>query len=756
MTDEATRARDEPTHFIQDIIEQDLAGGKHNAVVTRFPPEPNGYLHIGHAKSIVLNYSLAKDFSGRFHLRFDDTNPTTEDAEFVDSIQRDIRWLGVDWGDNLFHASDYFERLYRFAEQLINQEQAYVDSLSDEDVRAYRGTVTEAGKPSPHRDRSVAENLDLFRRMRAGEFQDGEHVLRAKIDMASPNMKMRDPLIYRIRRHHHYRTGDEWCIYPLYDFAHCLSDYIEGITHSICTLEFENNRELYDWILDALVKGERPHQYEFARLAMTHTIMSKRNLLELVRDGHVSGWDDPRMPTLSGYRRRGYTPEAIRRFCEAIGVAKNNSTVEVALLEHTLRDDLNRRARRVMAVLDPLPVVIENYPQDKQEELDAAYFPADIGKEGSRRLPFSANLLIERADFAEHPPKGFHRLTVGGRVRLRHGYVIRCDGVERDDAGNIAKLRCSHEPDTLDAAPKGPRVKGTIHWVCAKTAVEVEVRLFDRLFKDEFPGAGDADFKDSLNPNSLTVGRAHVELSLKSAAVGDLFQFERTGFFRVDEDTQGDGLVFNRTVPLKDSWAKQSKQDLAPPKRERSKPGAVASTPALLLDADAQALVDTHALDPSQAKVLAENPRLLATFNDALSSGQPAQALSAIIANDIRSAAKGIDGDLPISGQGVARVVELTSSGKISSSAAKRLIKAMVGGEGDPDAIIKARGLAKMGDDELSSVVAAALAQNAEVVERYRAGEKNLFGVLMGAAMREAAGRADAGAVKKVLSEALG
>ena len=493
---------DAGSNFIRTIIEADLASGKHQRVITRFPPEPNGYLHIGHAKSICLNFGVAADYHGRCHLRFDDTNPDKESVEYVENIQRDVRWLGFDWGEHLYFASDYYGRLHDCAVELIRLGKAYVCELSDAQIREYRGTVTEPGRPSPWRDRSVEENLDLFARMRAGELDEGSMVLRARIDMAHPNMKMRDPLMYRVKKSHHYRTGDAWCIYPFYDFAHGLSDSFEGITHSLCTLEFENNRELYDWYLDAL-DVYHPQQIEFARLKLGYTLMSKRKLLQLVEEGHVRGWDDPRMPTIAGFRRRGYTPESIRDFAERVGVAKANSMVDPSLLEHAIRDDLNPRVRRVMAVLRPLKVVIENWEEGAVEWLDASYYPHDVPKEGSRQVPFSRVLYIEREDFAMEPPKKWFRLAPGREVRLRYGYLITCTDVVTDEAGEVIELRCTYDPDTRGGnAPDGRKVKGTLHWVSAEHAPEVEVRLYDRLFSAEEPGK-DHEFHEDLNPNSL-------------------------------------------------------------------------------------------------------------------------------------------------------------------------------------------------------------------------------------------------------------
>jgi glutaminyl-tRNA synthetase len=546
------------SNFLRTIVSDDLRTGKHTHVATRFPPEPNGYLHIGHAKSICLNFGLANEFGGTCNLRFDDTNPTTEDVEYVDSIQEDVRWLGFEWS-HLFYASDYFERLYDYAVELIKQGKAYVDSLTADEIREYRGTLTEPGRDSPYRTRSVEENLDLFARMRAGEFPDGAHVLRAKIDMASPIVVMRDPPIYRIRRATHHRTGDRWCIYPLYDFTHCLSDAQEGITHSICTLEFENNRPLYDWVLDQLPVPSHPQQIEFARLNLNYTVMSKRKLLKLVQGGYVSGWDDPRLPTISGLRRRGYTPEAIREFCERIGVARRDSTVDIGMLEHAIREDLNARAPRAMAVLRPLRIVIENYPEGQVEELEAVNNPEDPSA-GTRRVPFSRVLHIEQDDFFEQPPPKFFRLSPGREVRLRYAYIIKCVGVVKDASGAITELRCTYDSETRSGMPgAGRKVKATLHWVSASHAIDAEVRLYDRLFTEEDPEAGKdgADYLSLLNPHSLErLPGAKLEPGLASATVGSRWQFERQGYFCVDPDSRPGALVFNRTVTLRDTWAK--------------------------------------------------------------------------------------------------------------------------------------------------------------------------------------------------------
>ncbi len=553
----------ESTDFIREIIKEDLRTGRFDGRVhTRFPPEPNGYLHIGHAKSICLNFGVAQEFGGLCNLRFDDTNPSKEEVEYVKSIEEDVAWLGYDWGDREYFASDYFDQLYEYACQLIKLGKAYVCDLSAEEMRAYRGTLTEPGKESPYRNRSIEENLDLFERMRAGEFPDGSRTLRAKIDMSSGNLNMRDPVIYRIMRVHHHRTGDEWCIYPMYDFAHSLSDSIERITHSLCTLEFEDHRPLYEWFQEQL-GVYRSQQIEFARLNLNYTVLSKRKLLKLVEGGYVSGWDDPRMPTLSGLRRRGYTPEAIRDFCDRIGVAKTNSVVDVALLEHCVRQDLNKRAPRVMGVLDPLRVVIENYPEGQVEEMEAVNNPEDESM-GTRLVPFSRVLYIERDDFREDPPRKYFRLAPGREVRLRYAYFIRCEDVIKDENGQVVELRCTYDPETRGGyAPDGRKVRGTIHWVSAEHALDAEVRLYDRLFVKENPAEtdGDADFTVNLNPASLEVlPSCKVEPSLANAAPGSIYQFERKGYFCVDTgDSSPERLVFNRTVSLRDTWAKIEK-----------------------------------------------------------------------------------------------------------------------------------------------------------------------------------------------------
>ncbi|MEM8932260.1 MAG: glutamine--tRNA ligase/YqeY domain fusion protein, partial [Acidobacteriota bacterium] len=557
----------ETNDFIREKIRDDLAARRYDGVVTRFPPEPNGYPHIGHAKAICLNFGVAADFGGRCHLRFDDTNPETESPEYVEALQRDIRWLGFDWGEHLYFASDYFERMVELAEQLIRDGKAYVDSQSSEEIRANRGSISEAGTPSPFRDRSVEVNLDLLRRMRDGEFDDGAHVVRAKIDMSAANMLMRDPLLLRIRKAHHYRRGEGWCLYPMYDYAHCLEDAFENVTHSLCSLEFENNRELYDWVLDACgFEHPRPEQTEFARLNLGYTVMSKRKLLKLVQEGVVAGWDDPRMPTLSGLRRRGVPPEAIRDFCERVGVTRNYNIIDVALLEHATREALNFEAPRRMAVIEPLKVVVENWPEEQVDRLDADDWPRDVPKEGSRQVPFSRELWIDRDDFREDPPEGYFRLAPGREVRLRYAYLLTCRDVVRDADGAIVELRCTVDLDSRGGnAPDGRKVAGTIHWVAAAEAVESTFRVYDRLFSAERPGVGpdgeEVDVHEHLNPDSLIEHQGFVEPSLVTAEPGSRWQFERLGYFVADaEDSRPGKPVWNRTVTLRDTWAKVEQQ----------------------------------------------------------------------------------------------------------------------------------------------------------------------------------------------------
>ena len=748
--------------FIRQMVADDLASGKHESVVTRFPPEPNGYLHIGHAKAICLNFGLALEHGGKCRLRMDDTDPAKESYEYVDAIKHDIEWLGFRWDDVLF-ASDYFERLYAHAVALIKKGLAYVDSLDEAAVREYRGTITEPGKPSPYRDRSVEENLDLFARMRAGEFTDGEHVLRAKIDLRAANMKMRDPPIYRIRHATHYRQGDEWCVYPLYDFTHCLSDAFEGVTHSLCTLEFQDNRELYDWVLDHTDEPARPEQTEFARLSLEYTVMSKRKLLQLVEEGHVAGWDDPRMPTISGLRRRGLTPESIRKFCDRIGVAKHNSEVELALLEHTVREDLNERCPRVMGVLRPLKLVIENHP-GTVEQLDASYWPHDIPKEGSRKVPFSRELYIEREDFAESPPKKWHRLAPGAEVRLRYAYVVKCTGVVKNDSGEVVELRGTYDADTLDAPPAdGRRVRGTIHWVSANESVECEARLYDRLFSVERLGADGVDFLEQLNPDSLEVVKgARVEPSLLSAAPGDRWQLERTGFFHVDPDSKPGALIFNRTVALRDSWSKlaakapSAARAKPPPPKAPESNQAVARKRQPELSDEAKALVARHDIGEEEARILSEHEELKRLLDSGLSSTGNAAGLVALLVNDVRRELKK-DTELLFGGSKLAELVNLVDEGTISGRTAKDVFAEMARTGARPKDVVERQGLTQMSDvAELESAVDDVVSKSADLVSRYRAGNRNLLGALVGQVMKATRGKANPRAVNELLQKKLG
>ncbi len=746
----------ERTSFIRDIIDADLASGKHTKVVTRFPPEPNGYLHIGHAKSIVLNFGLAQDYGGVCHLRFDDTNPLTEDTEYVESIQNDVRWLGYDWGDKLFYASDYFEQLHTWAVDLIKDGKAYVDSLSEEDIRKHRGTVNEPGTPSPYASRSVDENLELFARMRRGDFADGTHVLRARIDLTAANMKMRDPLLYRIRHAHHHRTGDAWCIYPLYDFTHSLSDAIEGITHSICTLEFENNRELYDWFIDNVRVPSHPQQIEFARLNLTSTVMSKRKLLELVKAGLVSGWDDPRMPTLAGLRRRGVRPEALRDFCDRIGVAKANSTVDLGQLEFSIRDDLNHEAPRVLCVLDPLKVVIDNYPEGQQESLEASYWPDDVPRHGTRELPFSREIFIERDDFAEQPPKGWHRLAPGTEVRLRYGYIIKGTDVKKDARGRITELHASYDPDTQSGqGTAGRKVKGTIHWVSAKHAVPIEVRLYDRLFGTDRPDLAPegVDFKSLLSPESLVVNEtARIESSMASAAPGSRWQFERHGYFVMDaHDSDKQHLVANRIVTLRDSWTKKSpveqtaSADVASVKAAAQQKKKATTKQPRLLGERAQRYRDELGLSEDDAAMLGHDADLGDFFDAARAVHPNPVAIANWIANDLaRELKRRSLLDLPFGAADLAALVALVDDGSISTKIAKELFVEMLDKGGDPRTLVTARGLSQVSNAEtLLPIIDAVLGEFPSEVGRYLEGKHNLLGFFVGQVMQRSFGKAN-------------
>jgi glutaminyl-tRNA synthetase len=774
--------------FIRSIVADDLKHGRHREIVTRFPPEPNGYLHIGHAKSIALNFGIAAETGGRCHLRFDDTNPETEDIRYVESIIDTVRWLGFDWGEHLYYASDYFERMYHFAEHLIHGGKAYVDSQTEEEIRERRGTVTEPGVPSPFRDRSPEENLDLFRRMRAGEFPDGAHVLRGRIDMASPNMLLRDPILYRIRHADHYRTGGDWCIYPLYDFAHAIEDAIESVTHSICTLEFENNRPLYDWVVDGLPRdgehgipsGSRPRQYEFARGNLDFTVMSKRKLLELVNDGLVSGWDDPRMPTLAGLRRRGVTPEAIRSFWSRVGVARTESRVDVGKLEYAVRDDLNQRAPRVLCVLKPLRVVLTNYPAGQVEELEAPYFPHDVPKEGSRSLPFSGTLFIDRDDFMEDPPKGFFRLSPGAEVRLRYGYVIRCEEVVKDAAGEVVELRCSYDPATRGGnTPDGRVVRGTIQWVSAEHAASCEVRLYDRLFSVPDPDAGEEDFKSYLNPESLVVVTgALIEPSVRSDPAGTHYQFERLGYFFPDPvDSSPERLVFNRTVTLRDTWARtRTRAEEAPrrkgsggeaaaaksrqPEKRARRSGAVGAAGAERtpeLEARRERYASERGIPAEEAEILTRVEAVADLFEATVELGARPRSVSTAIVNDLLPELKthGIN-EIAFGPQQLRAALELVENGTISSSGGKVLIAELAREGGDPLEIVERRGLRQESDPAaIAPVVAAVVDANPAKAEEYRAGRSALIGFFIGQVMRQTGGKANPELVRELTEKRL-
>ena len=782
---------EESRDFIRRMIASDVSAGVNGgSVATRFPPEPNGFLHIGHAKAICLNFGVAEEFGGPCNLRFDDTNPTTEDERYARAIEDDVRWLGFEWDGPSRYASDYFERLYGHAVQLIKDRLAYVDSSSEAEIREYRGTVTEPGRPSPHRERPVEESLALFERMRAGEFEDGTQVLRARIDMSAPNMKMRDPLLYRIRHATHYRTGDEWCMYPMYDWAHPLSDAIEGITHSLCTLEFSDNRELYDWAVDntrpGIESGEpgawhpRPRQTEFARLNLDYTVMSKRKLAELVSEGRVDGWDDPRMPTLAGLRQRGVRPEAIRRFCDLIGVAKADNRVDIGALEHAIRDDLNRAAPRVMCVLRPLRVEIENYPEGKTEELEAPYFPSDVGVEGSRKVPFSRVLLIERTDFEQDPPKGFYRLAPGREVRLRYAYLITCNDVVRDpETGEVVELRCTYDPETRGGStPDGRKVRGTIHWVSCEESLPCEVRLYDRLFSEPNPEE-DADFHEHLNPTSLViVPEARVEPSVAEDAAGTHYQFERLGYFVRDSDTGEEGRpVYNRTVELKDPWARRQVQDdlrlseqpiVKVEKADKEKAPVGEDTGRRIRDearaadpelgARFERYVSELGLPEEDADLLSGDVAVAAFFEGALAVRDSPQGVANWIVNEFLRELKDREiENLRFGGEEIGRLVALVEDGTISGRTAKDVFARLVREGGDPREIVRAEGVEQISDPAvLRAMVEGAIDGHPEQAARYGAGQSGLLGFFVGQVMRETGGRANPEVVQRLVREKLG
>jgi glutaminyl-tRNA synthetase len=773
----STDPTDRGSNFICDIIEADLAANTHGGrVVTRFPPEPNGYMHIGHAKAICIDFGMAAAYGGHCHLRFDDTNPVAEDAEYVNGIKEDIHWLGFDWGDRLFFASDFFGEMVELARGLIRDRKAYVCTLSESAFREIRGTVTTAGTESPGRQRSVEENLDLFARMAAGEFEDGHCVLRAVGDMSHANMKLRDPPLYRIRNVAHHRTGDAWCIYPMYDFAHPLEDALEDVTHSLCSLEFQDNRALYDWVIENTAVTTRPRQYEFARLNLTYTVTSKRKLRQLIEEGHVSGWDDPRMPTLRGLRRLGVPPEAIRNFVERIGVAKTNSIIDMSNFEWAVRDTLNTMAPRVMAVLDPLKVIVDNYPSDQVEWLDSPYWPHDIPKEGNRKVPFTRELFVERADFSEQPPKGWRRMSLGAETRLRYGYVVRCTGVDRDEGGRITALHVDYDKDTTGGnTPDGRKVKGTIHWVSASEGLRVPVHVYDRLFKVENPDGAPGGLLDHVNPDSLSVIEAVVEPSLADAVRGSHWQFERTGYFVVDtEDTV---LRFNRTVGLKDSWATAKTKPTpksapeTPPApvtdsedgRRKRKRKARTAVLAELFATDPELAQrferyqDALGLSESDATTLAGDRALSDFFESAINSGPHIVGIANWTINAVQAFAKEYGFDtLQCTGPDLATLVERIADGSISSKGAKKLFAAMARDGGSPDVLIERLSLAQITDETIiQGFVDAVIADNSSNLDQYRGGNHKLFGFFVGAVLRASGGRAAPEIVNRLLKASL-
>ncbi|MGP2656137.1 glutamine--tRNA ligase/YqeY domain fusion protein [Malaciobacter sp. WC5094] len=745
--------------FLRLKVEEDLKAGKYNEVVTRFPPEPNGFPHIGHAKSICINFGIASDYNGHCNLRMDDTNPTKEDTKYVEALKDAVQWLGFDWGKSVYFTSDYFPKIYDYAVQLIKMGKAYVDSIDEEQMREFRGTVTQAGKRSEYANRSIEENLDLFEKMKNGEFKDGEHVLRAKIDMGAANMKLRDPLLYRIRHAHHFRTGDEWCIYPMYDFAHCLSDYIEGVTHSICTLEFENNRDIYDWVLDTLeLTPPRPYQHEFARLGINYTVMSKRKLLELVDGGYVSGWDDPRMPTIAGYKRRGYTKESILNFCDQIGIAKANSMVDVAQLEFAIRDDLNKKVPRVMAVLDPLKVTIENY--EGLEQIEASYYPHDVPKEGTRKIPFSKELYIEREDFTENPPKGYYRLTPEQPVRLRHGYIISCTDVIKDENGNITEIKAKYYPDSKSGSDtSGIKVKSAIQWVSAKQAIKSEVRVYDRLYANEAP-----ESLEDLNPNSLTIIKeALVEPAVVTEKPDERFQFERQGYFYADPiDYSEEKPVFNKIVGLKDSWAKKTTKVKPKEQAKKQEKKEMVHGEAQAMNEQQQALFDKYInelkLNAEVSNIIARDEYLASFYEKALievpsSSVSLANIVVTEVARQIKETSVE---ELKFNASQIASLVKMLDEKTISSKIAKQVFGEMTKTGDEPEKIVKSKGLVQISDPEvITPIIVEVIEKNPDNVEKFKAGNTKLLGFFVGQVLKATNGKANPQVVNKLVAQAL-
>ncbi|MDD4883449.1 glutamine--tRNA ligase/YqeY domain fusion protein [Sulfuricurvum sp.] len=752
----------ESKDFLRTIVEEDIKAHKYNEVVTRFPPEPNGFPHIGHAKSIAINFGIARDYNGHCNLRMDDTNPTTEDTRYVEALKDAVEWLGFKWEGNVRYTSDYFPELYEYAKQLIKMGKAYVDSLTEEEIREYRGTVTEPGRRSVYAERSVEENLDLLERMKNGEFKDGEHVLRAKIDMSAANMKMRDPLLYRIRHAHHYRTGDAWNIYPMYDYGHCLSDYIEGVSHSICTLEFENNRDIYDWVLDTLgLTSPRPYQHEFARLGINYTVMSKRKLLELVNEGYVNGWDDPRMPTIAGLRRRGYTPESILNFCHQIGVAKANSMVDVAQLEFCIRDDLNTKVPRVMCVLDPLKVTIENY--EGSEELDASYYPEDVPKEGSRKLPFSREIYIERDDFSENPPAGFYRLTPEQSVRLKHAYIISCKEVIKDAEGNITEIIATYHPDSKSGSDtSGIKVKSAIQWVDAHSAKTVEVRLYDRLYANEAP-----EGVEDLNPDSLKVIKnALIEPAVITEKPDVRFQFERQGYFYADPVDYTDEVpVFNKIVGLKDSWNKKAKGEENTAKSERKaveKKVQIDGEVAPMSEVEQERFDRYHSeefgLNQEVANTIARDDKLAKFYEEAdKTPGMISEIIANFVANEVARELKEKEaGELKFTPAHIAKLAQMVHDGIISNKIAKQVFEEMAQSGDNPEQIVKSQGLEQIEDvSVISLAIDDVMSKNPDNVEKYKAGNKKLLGFFIGQVLKATGGKANPQVVNDLVEQKL-
>ncbi|QOP45690.1 glutamine--tRNA ligase/YqeY domain fusion protein [Sulfurimonas paralvinellae] len=744
--------------FLHTIVEEDLKAGKYKEIVTRFPPEPNGFPHIGHAKSIYINFGIARDFHGRCNLRMDDTNPTAEETKYVEALEDAVEWLGFEWDKPVRFTSDYFSKLYEYAQELIKMGKAYVDSLDEEQMREYRGTVTQPGKRSVYAERSIEENLDLFERMKKGEFKDGEHVLRAKIDMSAANMKMRDPLLYRIRHVHHHRTADEWSIYPMYDFAHCLSDYIEGVTHSICTLEFENNRDIYDWVLDTLeLKPPRPYQHEFARLNITYTVMSKRKLLELVEGKYVNGWDDPRLPTIAGYRRRGYTREAILNFCEQIGVAKANSTVDVSQLEFCIRDDLNTKVPRVMCVLNPLKVTIENY--EGREELEASYYPQDVPKEGSRKIPFSKEIYIDREDFNENPPKGYFRLTPEQPVRLKSAYIIKCKEIIKDEDGNITEIKAEYFPDSKSGEDKsGIKVKSAIQWVSAADAKQVEVRLYDRLYKSEAP-----ESIEDLNPNSLKIIKnALIEPAVITQKPDERFQFEREGYFYADPvDYSDENPVFNKIVGLKDSWGKKTEKRAPRNQRKpKEKPVQVDGEVVSMTEKE-QALYDDYTkrldLNTEVANTIARDEKLASFFADALAQCTSSTILANLVANEVARELKDKElTEVKFDAKGVAELAKMIDEEIISNKIAKQVFESMAKTGENPTQIVEEKGLVQISDPaQILPIIEDVMTKNPDNVSKFKAGNTKLLGFFVGQVLKATGGKANPKVVNELVAKKL-